>query len=56
MTAESLKYTTYMEAGYKADRNKDYPTALQYFQNALEIRPDDSFARKAVRNGHYLCI
>ena len=50
LTAESLKYTTYMEAGYQADQNKDYSTALQYFKNALAIRPDDSFARKAVRN------
>ena len=50
LTAEGLNYDNYMEAGYQADRNKDYVTALKYFQNALAIRPGDSLAQKAVRH------
>ena len=50
LAAKGSKYENYMQAGYQADRNKDYLTALQYFKTALAIRPDDSLAQKAVRN------
>ena len=50
LTAEVLKYKNYMQAGYQADKNRDYLTALQYFKTALAIRPDDSLAQKAVHN------
>ena len=50
LTAEVLKYKNYMQAGYQADKNRDYLTALQYFKTALAIRPDDSLAQKAVNN------
>ncbi len=49
-TAESLNYENYMQAGYEADQNKDYLTALENFKNALALRPDDSVAKKAIRN------
>ena len=50
LAAEGSKYENYMQAGYQADRNQDYLTALQYFKTALAIRPNDSVAQKAVRN------
>ncbi len=50
LAADNLKYENYMQAGYQADRDKDYLTALQYFKTALAIRPQDSLAQKAVRN------
>ena len=50
VAAEGLEYQKYMQAGYTADKNKDYLTALEYFQTALTIRPNDSLAQQAIRN------
>ena len=49
-TSESLNYQNYMQAGYTADQNKDYLTALANFKNALALRPEDSLAKKAIHN------
>jgi tetratricopeptide (TPR) repeat protein len=47
---EGLDYESLMQAGYTADKNRDYLTALAHFQKALALRPDDSSAQQAVRN------
>lgn len=47
---EDLDYESLMQAGYAADRNRDYLTALAHFQKALALRPDDFSAQQAVRN------
>ncbi len=45
-----LNYDVLMQAGYAADRERDYITALNYFRQALTLRPNDSWANKAIRN------
>ncbi|HHP7231006.1 MAG TPA: hypothetical protein ACFCUY_09120 [Xenococcaceae cyanobacterium] len=45
-----LSYDALMQAGYAADQERDYRTALEYFRQALTLRPNDSWANKAVRN------
>ncbi len=39
-----------MIAGYTATNQRDYPTALAYFERALQVRPNNPYARRAVRN------
>lgn len=48
--AETSEYDRYMEAGYAASKKGDYPQALLNFQRALDERPNDSYAQKAVQN------
>ena len=43
-------FTQYMNAGYAATQLRDYQTALAYFQRALELRPDNPYATRAVSN------
>ncbi|MBP0009894.1 MULTISPECIES: hypothetical protein [unclassified Roseofilum] len=43
-------YTQLMNAGYQAFDRQDYAIALEYFQTALEHRPGDSYALKAIDN------
>ncbi|AFZ35052.1 Tetratricopeptide TPR_1 repeat-containing protein [Stanieria cyanosphaera PCC 7437] len=50
VTAQNLQYEEYMAAGYEADKNRDYLAALVHFQKALVIRPQDSFAERAIIN------
>ncbi len=45
-----LNYDVLMQAGYAADKKGDYVTALKYFRQALTLRPNDSWANKAIRN------
>ncbi len=49
---ETLKlgYDALMQAGYAADQKRDYITALRYFRQALSLRPNDSWANKAINN------
>ncbi len=51
-TLEKVKlgYDALMQAGYAADRERDYTTALNYFRQALNLRPDDSWANTAITN------
>ncbi|MDJ0678834.1 MAG: hypothetical protein QNJ18_03085 [Xenococcaceae cyanobacterium MO_167.B52] len=51
-TMETLKlgYDALMKAGYAADKKRDYNTALTYFRQALILRPNDSWANKAINN------
>jgi hypothetical protein len=39
-----------MRAGYAATQQRDYSTALAYFQRALQLRPNNPYARQAVSN------
>jgi hypothetical protein len=43
-------FTQYMNAGYAATQQRNYPTALACFQRALQIRPDNTYATQAISN------
>ncbi|MEC4892518.1 MAG: ARC6/PARC6 family protein, partial [Oscillatoria sp. PMC 1050.18] len=43
-------YDRYMIAAYDASDQRNYQTALLYFQRALDERPGDSFAQQGVTN------
>jgi len=43
-------FTQYMNAGYTATQLRDYQTALAYFQRALQLRPNNPYATRAVSN------
>lgn len=43
-------YDRYMQAGYAATNQRDYETALLYFQRALDERPNDTYAQEAIEN------
>lgn len=42
-------YLSLMNAGYNANEKQDYLTALDYFQQALKLQPEDSKARTAIK-------
>lgn len=48
--AEKTNYLSLMNAGYTANQNQDYLSALNHFQEALTLQPGDSKAEKAVKN------
>jgi len=43
-------YSKYMLQGYNATKLRNYPVALNYFQQALQARPGDTYATIAIRN------
>ncbi len=43
-------YDQYMRLGYRETAKRNYRRALQYFQQALQLRPDDRYAKAAIRN------
>ncbi|WP_199305943.1 hypothetical protein [Pseudanabaena sp. FACHB-2040] len=47
---QSVEFDRYMEAGYEATEQRDYETALLYFQRALDERPNNSYAQQAIQN------
>jgi hypothetical protein len=47
---QSSEFDRYMAAGYEATNQRDYETALLYFQRALDERPNDSYAQQAIQN------
>lgn len=47
---QSSEFDRYMAAGYKATEQRDYETALLYFQRALDERPNNSYAQQAIQN------
>jgi hypothetical protein len=49
LTASSA-YDRYMKEGYAATNRKDYETALNAFQKALQERPGDRYAQQALQN------
>jgi tetratricopeptide (TPR) repeat protein len=48
--AKAASYRRYMQLGYAANKQRDYQTAQSSFQAALQIRPGDPYATKALRN------
>ncbi|MEB3358597.1 MAG: hypothetical protein VKK04_17860 [Synechococcales bacterium] len=47
---QSSEFDRYMAAGYEATQQRDYETALLYFQRALDERPNNSYALQAIQN------
>ncbi|WOD40488.1 hypothetical protein [Nodosilinea sp. E11] len=47
---QSSEFDRYMAAGYEATEQRDYATALLYFQRALDERPNNSYAQQAIQN------
>lgn len=47
---EDSDYNRYMQAGYKAAQQRDYPRALRQFKRALAERPNDRYAQQAILN------
>ncbi|MEP0869249.1 ARC6/PARC6 family protein [Trichocoleus desertorum AS-A10] len=48
--ASQNEYERYMQAGYAATKKGDYPSALLNFKRAVDERPNDTYAQKAVQN------
>jgi Flp pilus assembly protein TadD len=48
-TVESA-YDRYMRLGYDATQRNDYAAAVQFFQEALALRPGDYYATEAINN------
>jgi len=48
--AKAASYRRYMQLGYAANKQRDYQTAQSSFQSALQIRPGDPYATKALQN------
>lgn len=48
--SQSTPYDRYMRAGYAAVEQKNYEAALLHFQRALDERPNDSYAQRAIQN------
>ncbi|WP_240039072.1 MULTISPECIES: YHYH domain-containing protein [Okeania] len=51
-----FNYEQCMNIGYRSTENKDYQTALINFKRALNFRPNDSYAMKAIKNVSQLII
>ena len=49
-TGQTANFEQLMRAGYAATQQRDYSTALTYFQQALQLRPNNPYARRAVSN------
>lgn len=48
--SQSTPYDRYMRAGYAAVEQKNYEAALLHFQRALDERPSDTYAQRAIQN------
>ncbi|HEY9764274.1 MAG TPA: hypothetical protein V6D07_17225 [Trichocoleus sp.] len=48
--AGTSDYDQYMNAGYAAAEARDYATALNYFNSAQQLRPNDPYVIQAIRN------
>lgn len=46
----SMRFDDYMNRGYDATEASEYRTALNYFQQALSLRPGNYYATQAIRN------
>lgn len=50
VSGQAAVYEENMDSGYDATETGDYPSALEYFQTALTLRPGDYYAAQAIRN------
>lgn len=48
--SQSSEFDRYMVAGYEATDQRDYETALLFFQRALDERPNNTYAQQAIQN------
>lgn len=48
--SKQSNYDSAMRAGYAAVQNRAYKAALENFRKALELRPQDPYALKAIQN------
>lgn len=48
--AETSRYDRLMRLGYDATQREEYTAASDFFQQALELRPDDYYATEALEN------
>jgi hypothetical protein len=48
--AQNTPYDRYMRAGYAAVEQQDYEVALLHFRRALDERPNDTYAQRAIQN------
>lgn len=48
--AQTTPYDRYMQAGYAAVQAKNYESALLNFRRALDERPNDPYAQRAIEN------
>jgi len=44
------RYDRWMRLGYDATQREDYQSAIDFFQEALELRPQDYYATEAIEN------
>jgi tetratricopeptide (TPR) repeat protein len=49
-TGEESRYDRYMRLGYDATQREEYQAALNFFEQALELRPGDYYASEAIEN------
>lgn len=49
-TGEVSRYDRWMRLGYDATQREDYYAAIDFFQQALELRPQDYYATEALEN------
>jgi tetratricopeptide (TPR) repeat protein len=47
---DNSAYKNYMEAGYRATKEKEYKKAIEKFNQALKERPEDIYAQQAIQN------
>jgi len=50
LNTQQNAFTQYMLAGYAATNERDYQTALTNFRRALELRPGNPYATRAISN------
>ncbi|OKH29776.1 hypothetical protein NIES2101_43010 [Calothrix sp. HK-06] len=50
LSTEYSSFGTYMNWGYDAAAAKNYDLALHWFEQALQEKPNDPYARKAIQN------
>jgi hypothetical protein len=47
---KTTPYDRYMQAGYAATQKRDHEAALRYFKRALDERPGNLYATRAIEN------
>ncbi len=50
LQSTSNNYESYVQAGYEAETSGNYQQAVEYYQKALELRPNNSRLKTSLRN------